>query len=329
MNIHHWVKILIRLSEEDKNKGVLKGLKNIKDKNEEQINTLSATNKAPKNKKNIQIKKLIYDVNHSFAKLKNIGDIKKLSLDSLFSIMKEHHKKFNSLDKLKTQTKDNEKRKGEMLTNVGDIYNELYDIYKSKYNKKINSLSAKDKKKLNYKQLRLSDNYLYSSEEEQEKQDKKQEEQDEKPFNLDEFIEKTFNKEKLPINNELFKKHFKLEKPIFMHKVLYEARNDKEKNSKLVNIFNSGLEDLEKEIKEMSKEEIENEKPCNIVKVVKMILDFNKIEQQEGQGIKTLTPNQMLNRLPIALAQLQAGNNSNKLKNEISNYYVHFVFQKI
>ena len=48
-----------------------------------------------------------------------------------------------------------------------------------------------------------------------------------------------------------------------------------------------------------------------------MILDFNKIEQQEGQGIKILTPNQMLNRLPIALAQLQAGNNSNKLKNEI------------
>ena len=32
---------------------------------------------------------------------------------------------------------------------------------------------------------------------------------------------------------------------------------------------------------------------------------------------KILTPNQMLNRLPIVLAQLQAGNNSNKLKNEI------------
>ena len=31
----------------------------------------------------------------------------------------------------------------------------------------------------------------------------------------------------------------------------------KKKNSKLVNIFNGGLEDLEKEIKEMSKEEIE------------------------------------------------------------------------
>ena len=61
-----------------------------------------------------------------------------------------------------------------MLNNVGDIYNELYDIYKRKYNKKIDRLSAKNKTKLNYKQLRLSDNYLYSPEEEQEKQEEKQ-----------------------------------------------------------------------------------------------------------------------------------------------------------
>ena len=38
---------------------------------------------------------------------------------------------------------------------------------------------------------------------------------------------------------------------------------------------------------------------------------------QPGKGLKILTPNQMLSRLPISLAQLQAGNNSQKLKNEI------------
>ena len=38
---------------------------------------------------------------------------------------------------------------------------------------------------------------------------------------------------------------------------------------------------------------------------------------QEGQGLKILTPNSMLSRLPISLAQLNAGNNSEKLKNEI------------
>ena len=38
---------------------------------------------------------------------------------------------------------------------------------------------------------------------------------------------------------------------------------------------------------------------------------------QQGKGLKILTPNQMLSRLPITLAQLKAGNNSEKLKNEI------------
>ena len=33
-------------------------------------------------------------------------------------------------------------------------------------------------------------------------------------------------------------------------------------------------------------------------------------ESQEGEGLKILTPNQMLKRLPIAFAQIKAGNNS-------------------
>ena len=37
----------------------------------------------------------------------------------------------------------------------------------------------------------------------------------------------------------------------------------------------------------------------------------------QGHGLKILTPDQMLRRLPITLAQLKAGNNSEKLKNEI------------
>ena len=38
---------------------------------------------------------------------------------------------------------------------------------------------------------------------------------------------------------------------------------------------------------------------------------------QSTRGLRILTPNQMLNRLSISLAQLNAGNNSEKLKNEI------------
>ena len=39
--------------------------------------------------------------------------------------------------------------------------------------------------------------------------------------------------------------------------------------------------------------------------------------KQREVGLKILTPDQMLSRLPITLAQLKAGNNSQKLKNEI------------
>ena len=159
-----------------KKEGILKRLENIKDKNNELLNTF-ATNKSSKNKKNTKGEVLTYNTKHSFVKLKNIDDMKKLPLDSMFNLMKEHHKKFNSLNKLKPQKENNEKRKQEVLTNVGDIYNELYDIYKSKYNKKIDRLSAKNIKKLDYKQLRLSDNYLYLSEDEQEEEQEKQEEQ--------------------------------------------------------------------------------------------------------------------------------------------------------
>ena len=74
------------LSEDDKKEGILKRLENIKDKNEELLNTFSTTNKVNKSLKdkiNKQGKNLIYSTQHSFAKFKNIDDIKELSLNSM------------------------------------------------------------------------------------------------------------------------------------------------------------------------------------------------------------------------------------------------------
>ena len=51
-----------------------------------------------------------------------------------------------------------------------------------------------------------------------------------------------------------------------------------------------------------------------------MVLDAaykSKQNKTEGKGLKILTPKQMLQRLPIALAQVKAGNNSESLLNEI------------
>ena len=50
------------------------------------------------------------------------------------------------------------------------------------------------------------------------------------------------------------------------------------------------------------------------------MLEFNE-QNQSGKGLKILTTNQMLSRLPILLAQLKAGNNSEKRKNEIRQIF--------
>ena len=50
--------------------------------------------------------------------------------------------------------------------------------------------------------------------------------------------------------------------------------------------------------------------------IVEKVLEFNDLNQR-GQALKRLTQDQMLSRLPICLAQLKAGNNSQKSKNEI------------
>ena len=49
------------LSEEDKKEGLFKRLENIKDKNEELLNTINTTNKASKNKIHNQSKKVVYN----------------------------------------------------------------------------------------------------------------------------------------------------------------------------------------------------------------------------------------------------------------------------
>ena len=68
----------------------------------------------------------------------------------------------------------------------------------------------------------------------------------------------------------------------------------------------------------MSKEEMKNEKSDDILGIINKIFYFNKeIQKQRVSGLKILTPKQMLSRLPISLVQLNAGNNSEKLKNEI------------
>ena len=130
------------------------------------------------------------------------------------------------------------------------------------------------------------------------------------------------------INYDLFKEYFNFEVPTVLAKKIYEI-NNKKKNNDLVESIKIRWSNFKDEIEKMSKEEIENEKPDKILEIVEEILNFNnKIKKQSGQGFKMLTSNQMLSRLPITLAQLKAGNNSEKLKNEIRQLLYSFYRSK-
>ena len=75
----------------------------------------------------------------------------------------------------------------------------------------------------------------------------------------------------------------------------------------------NGLRNLKDEIKKMDEEEKETKKPNKIESLVKMILEF-KNQNQERKGLKMLTSDQMIKKLPISLAKVKAKNNSEKLK---------------
>ena len=71
-----------------------------------------------------------------------------------------------------------------VLDNVGDLFNELYYIYKDKYNEEKEGLNTKNKKRFYYKKLRLTDDYQYESEEEKQKTSKNSDKMGEQPNEL-------------------------------------------------------------------------------------------------------------------------------------------------
>ena len=90
-----------------------------------------------------------------------------------------------------------------------------------------------------------------------------------------------------------------------------------ENNESLVESINKKLTKLKNIVRNVPRDEVskveENEK---IIDIVERNLALNK-EKHSEKGLKILTPDQMLSRLAITLAQLKAANNSEKLENEI------------
>ena len=90
-----------------------------------------------------------------------------------------------------------------------------------------------------------------------------------------------------------------------------------EKNKDIVEPINEKLNKMKKIIKNIPENKtLKIEESEKIFDIVETILELNS-KSKLGLGLKNLTPDQMLSRLPITLAELKAGNNSEKLKNEI------------
>ena len=89
-----------------------------------------------------------------------------------------------------------------------------------------------------------------------------------------------------------------------MFKFVYTTNHEK-KNNKLEDVIKSELSDSKNEIEKKSDDEKRIEQPDKTVNIVQKVLEFNKQNQVE-KGLKILTPDQLLKRLPIILAQLKA-----------------------
>ena len=154
--------------------------------------------------------------------------------------------------------------------------------------------------------------FYYDKDYEEQMKFEEEEEEEEKLIGIIEIEDN--NRE----SDHLVSKYFFVSKLKHLLEYFKENKNDPEKNNQLVTIIISGLKDLNNEIKEMSEEKREKERVDEITEIVQRILAYiEQQQQQQGQGTKIQTPDQMLSRLSISLAHLHAGNNSEKLKNEM------------
>ena len=130
---------------------------------------------------------------------------------------------------------------------------------------------------------------------------------------LSKDMEYNFSTEKDPIS---------LLKDIKEGKITLKEAKDRQRNYKYyLNIIRKGNKNS---VQKKTLSNIENHYDAK-ESVIKFIEDYGTMfleakrlaKEQEGTGLKILTLSQMLKRLPIALAQVKAGNNSESLSNEI------------
>ena len=100
-----------------------------------------------------------------------------------------------------------------------------------------------------------------------------------------------------------------------MRNELASTKISKEYRDQLSNI-KSVLDKLVIKSRDPSTSEDDKDEIEKIISAVDKVLELDR-EEKKGKGLKIITPQQMLSKVPISLAQLKAGNNFEKVNNEI------------
>ena len=137
------------LSEEDKKEGLFKRLKNIEDKNEEQLKLLSNTNKnsSIKNENDHN-----YNNNFAFYKFyRDFQNFKDRSLESKYYDISNFYKTLNELKNHKTSTDETQQRKN----NVLKLYNNYLDSDEKTFNENNETFAKTTLEKINRYQFKI------------------------------------------------------------------------------------------------------------------------------------------------------------------------------
>ena len=268
------------LAKEDKSKkvGLFKRLKNIED------NLVEVDD----NDNKVGIFKIIKDIKDRGIKIDNDDEAVREIRERIKELI-DGGIKVNNFDEMKKEIIDHVKNSKEQGSDVkvdedqiNDLINKIFDKTYGKYERKTYIESEIDEFLEKYGDKNIAISY----------------DNNKNKFNTEE-ITKSLKK----LRNKLISvKEFKEEYDKFMDNIVkFEYfKSTKEEGS---------ISPNQKKMKRYARDLI------NIADLYNIKLDSNT--SKSGKGLKILTNKQMLNRLPILLAQIQAGNNSKSLKNEL------------
>ena len=311
--------------------------------------------KDDKNKKVIKHDNdLVYSSVHNFNKYSVPSFNEISSLDSKFDAINKFYKDLLKLHYVKSQNKITKQKKITVLKNASLLYNKWIDMYRKEYEQIFENKDENWRKNHDYKNLK---DFSYQVDEVDKADVTEKEDEDEADQELPPWIKVSksrFNEIKdvitranegklmtrLEGRNITLKNTEKLLEGMISGKINKKKARDMfndiaenvnklnklkptESRQKSLPVFkqleeifmgSKADDDVDDEVDDESDDKSDDETDMPELESKESAAQRR---EQEGQGLKILIPEQILSRLPISLAQLKTGNNSQKLKNEI------------